>query len=62
MVLLVGAHSLYSLPRVAIQMVTNLVTDSVDMNLGKIWAMVRDMEAWCAAVYRVAKSWTQVSD
>ena len=58
----VGAHSLYSLPRVAIQMVTKLVTDSMDTNLGKIWAMVRDMEAWCAAVHGVAKTRTQLDN
>ena len=34
------------------------VTDSLDMNLGKLWEMVRDREAWCAAVHGVGKSWT----
>ena len=30
----------------------------VDVNLGKLWDMVRDTEAWCAAVHGVTKSWT----
>ena len=34
------------------------LTDAVDMNLGKLWAMVRDREAWHAAVHGVAKSRT----
>ena len=34
------------------------IIDSVDMNLGKLWEMVRDREAWCTAVHRVSKSWT----
>ena len=38
------------------------VIDSMDMNLGKLQKMVKDREAWCAAVHRVAKSRTQLSD
>ena len=32
------------------------ITDSVDMNLSKLWEIVKDREAWHAAVHRVAKS------
>ena len=36
------------------------ITDSMDMNLGKPQEIVRDREAWHAAVHRVTKSWTQL--
>ena len=33
-------------------------TDSMDMSLSKLWVMVKDREAWSAAVYGVTKGWT----
>ena len=36
------------------------ITNAMDMNLGKLREMVRDREAWCAAVHEVTKSRTQL--
>ena len=38
------------------------ITDSMDMNLSKFWETVKGREAWHAAVHRVTKSQTQLSD
>ena len=37
------------------------ISDSVDMSLSKFRESVMDREAWCAAVHRVTKNWTQLS-
>ena len=34
------------------------ITDAVNLNLGKLWEVVRDKEAWRAAAHGVSKSWT----
>ena len=38
------------------------ITSAMDMNLDKFWEMVRDREAWRAAVHEVTKSQTRLSD
>jgi len=38
------------------------ITDSMDVSLGKRWEMVKDREAWHAAVNKIARSQTRLSD
>ena len=40
----------------------NGITDSVDMSLSKLWKIMKDWDAWCAAVHGVIKNQTQLSD
>ena len=38
------------------------IIDSMDMNLGKVWEILKDRQTWCAAVHGVAKSWIWLSN
>ena len=38
------------------------ITNAMDMNLGKLWEMVRDRETWCAAVQEVSKHQTRLGN
>ena len=38
------------------------ISGTMDVSLSKLWEIVKDREAWCAAVHKVAKNWTELSD
>ena len=38
------------------------ITDSMDMNLGELWELVMDREAWRTVIHGVANTWTRLSD
>ena len=39
-----------------------IITDLMDINLNKLWEIVKDREAWCAAVHGITKSQTRLSN
>ena len=40
----------------------NVITDSKDISLSKLWEIVKDREVWCAAAHGVTKSWTWLNE
>ena len=38
------------------------IINSMDLSLSKLWEIVKDREVWDAAVHKISKSWTQLSD
>ena len=38
------------------------IIDAVDMNLDKLWEVVKDAEAWCAAAHEVVENWTRLGN
>ena len=40
----------------------DVIMDSMDMSLSKLWEIVKDREAWRAGVHEVTKSWIQLSE